>query len=77
MKNPKNRQLTSEVWMICQECGAEIDSNEYHPYNFYVLIKAGIDPTAFVQETILHLPGGKDNEVDRAKDRARNAPPSD
>ena len=49
--------------MLCQECGMEIEANEYHPYAFCVLVKAGIDPLTFVLEAYGQLTADDSGEA--------------
>jgi hypothetical protein len=35
--------------MICQDCGMNVEPNEYHPFEYCVLWRAGIDPRQFVE----------------------------
>ena len=39
----------------CLDCGYPCTSNEYHPYEYCVLYKAGIDPKKFVQQEIKRI----------------------
>ena len=41
--------------MICQQCGAEVEENEYHPHAFCVLVQAGLNPLAVVLEAVNQL----------------------
>lgn len=36
----------------CAECGMEVESNEYHPGAYCVLVKAGINPKKMEKEII-------------------------
>ena len=36
----------------CSECGYPCTETEYHPYEYCVLVKAGIDPEEFIQREI-------------------------
>ena len=39
----------------CSECGHPCTETEYHPYEYCVLVKAGIDPKEFVQREVKRL----------------------
>jgi hypothetical protein len=51
-------KITEENWQgkgnmdKCSECGYPCTETEYHPYEYCVLVKAGIDPEEFIQQEI-------------------------
>lgn len=47
--------ISKKSWTHCAECGQQGEPGRYHPFAFCVLIKAGIDPIAFVKEATAEL----------------------
>ncbi len=39
----------------CSECGYTCLPDEYHPYEYCVLVKAGIEPREFIQREIKRI----------------------
>lgn len=38
--------------MICQACGMEVEPDQYHPFEYCILYRAGINPDDFVVHEI-------------------------
>jgi len=60
--------------MICQRCGMEVEPNEYHPYAFCVLVRAGLNPLTVVLEAVRKLTADTDIIYLQAKDEDGETP---
>ena len=45
--------------IICPECGEPIKPNEYHPYAFCLLNRAGLDPWREINKAVAARDGGQ------------------
>ncbi len=48
----------------CSECGYTCLPDEYHPYEYCVLVKAGIEPREFIQREIKRINSFKPTAYD-------------